>query len=97
LLPSFSIENLSGAHFLDRLLALPENRLGCQGLPEIKAGLIIVSVGDEEKKFDNIDTRSLSDISLSPDISVVIVENKELRCETRVLIENAKYFQVPSL
>ena len=40
--------------------------------------------------------RSLSDISLSPhdsNISVVIVENKELRCETRLLIEHAKYFQ----
>jgi hypothetical protein len=39
--------------------------------------------------------RSLSDISLSPDsnVSVVIVENKELRCETKLLIENAKYFR----
>ena len=48
-----------------------------------------VFIAEEEASI----ARSLSDISLSPDVSVVVVENKELRCETRLLIENAKYFQ----
>ena len=48
-----------------------------------------VYVAEEEALI----ARSLSDISLSPDISIVVVETKELRCETRLLIEHAKYFQ----
>jgi hypothetical protein len=51
-----------------------------------------VYVAEEEASI----ARSLSDISLSPHdshISVVIVENQELRCETRLLIKHAKYFQ----
>ena len=51
-----------------------------------------VYVAEEEASI----ARSLSDISLTPhdsQVSVVIVENQELRCETRLLIEHAKYFQ----